>query len=1555
MAEVINTNHKSTTFTIENGILKSYQWDRSNNVQIPSGVIEISANVFNGRTQIKMVEIPEGVTKIGAYAFKGCTALAKVKLPSTLKTISRYAFDGCGCLNKVVLPTNLEKIEEMAFRGCWSMDNLVIPDKVTDIGDWAFSGCYGINKITLGRSLKHIGTNAFEFCTGVQEVTNKSAFDIKKGSTSYGGVAKYAKKVVALSSSNEQSEIIGEEELIQKYLNASQVASIQQTSGGVASEFEICKGVLVKYLGNGGEVDIPTKVTAIGKSAFKNSLITSVNIPYTVTTIGESAFHDCHKLAKVTIGQSVKTIGDYAFINCSSLTTIEIPNSVTEIGISAFSSCSSLSILIIGKSVTKIDDGAFSNCRSLSSVNVPDSVKFIGQHAFQSCEGLKSIVIGKEVTEIRDYAFYLCKNLSYVKNRSKLLFKANTDAYGGITKYASEVINEQVPGFVIENGVLLKYIGRSIDVEIPKIVNTIEKNAFSGCSFIYMITIPKSVTTIEPYAFKDCKLSKVNYLGSVEEWCTKMSISRYSGLFDDSPNLYFNGRIEDPLDIPYGITTIPAFCFSGCASITSVNIPRTVTTIQSCAFTRCQNLNRISVDSINVNYKSLDGNLYTKDGQTLIQYAIGKKESSFTIPSTVTTIGEEAFYSCKSLSSITIPKSVTTIGMRAFRECENLKSVYNLSQLKVIKGSISNGCVAKYATQVYTELPKIPSSPIEPTPKIIPFNPDFEIKDGVLVKYKGNDGNVVIPQSVTSIGNYAFYDCTSLTSITIPDSVTSIGEGICAWCAQLKQINVDEGNPNYTSIDGNLYTKDKKSLVQYAIGKKDTSFTIPSSVTSVGRSAFYGCTSLTNITIPDSVTSIDDSAFYGCDSLKTVYNLSKLDIQKGAVTHGNVAFYADNVYTELTNPDFEIEDGVLVNYKGNGGNVVIPKSVTSIGSGAFAGRTSLTSITIPSSVKSIEWSAFDGCTSLQSITIPSSATSIGVGICARCTQLKQINVEESNENYISIDGNLYTKDGKTLIQYAIGKKDTSFTIPSSVTSVGWSAFSGCTSLTSITIPDSVTSIGKYAFDGCTSMQSITIPSSVTNIGNGICAKCSQLNQINVEESNENYISIDGNLYEIRADGGLGLIQYAVGKKDTSFTIPNSVTSIGKWAFWFCTSLKSITIPSSVTSIENYAFYGCKSLKTVYNLSKLDIQKYAITHGRVAYYADNVYTELPKPVLPKTEVPKPQTYTYPDFVIKEGVLVKYKGAADKVEIPPIVTEIESKVFEKNSKLVSVTIADSVKRIGARAFDKCTSLKEVELGVGVRYIGEYAFARCTAIEEITFPVSLMEIEKGAFERCSSLEEINNHSFIPLVDNQGTPDSDIFRKVDDDIMAFEENNYLANLVINDNVVTKYEEIKKHSEIALPKGVKAIGSEAFANNDTLEEIHTPDSLVEIGYRAFENCSKLTKVVLGSELERIAMRAFTKCASLDAIELPDTLKSIASWSFDDCTSLKEIVIPASVTAIEDGTFYGCTSLERVTFLGEIQSIGAYAFDGCVALKEINLPKNCNIDDTAFNDCTQLN
>ena len=345
------------------------------------------------------------------------------------------------------------------------------------------------------------------------------------------------------------------------------------------------------------------------------------------------------------------------------------------------------------------------------------------------------------------------------------------------------------------------------------------------------------------------------------------------------------------------------------------------------------------------------------------------KDSNVVIPSNVTTIGDEAFYKCESITSITIPNSVTRVGTCAFDGCSSLQSITISNSVTSIGNDAFKGCKSLQSITIPSSVTSIGAWA---------FNGCTSLE------------SITIPNSVTRIGDWAFNGCTSLQSITIPISATSIGVGICARCTQLKQINVEESNANYISIDGNLYTKDGKTLIQYAIGKKDTSFTIPSSVTSIGYCAFLGCTSLTSITIPSSVKSIGEEAFVCCENLKTVYNLSKLDIKKGAKTHGYVGLYADNVYTELPNSDFDIQDGVLVKYKGNGGNIVIPNTVDNIGDNAFYDCKSLVSIIIPDSVIRIGDWAFCGCTSLSSITIPNSVTSIGDYAFAVCENLKTI-------------------------------------------------------------------------------------------------------------------------------------------------------------------------------------------------------------------------------------------------------------------------------------------------------------------------------------------------------------------------------------------------------------------------------------------------------------------------------------------------------------------------------------------------------------------------------------
>ena len=688
-------------------------------------------------------------------------------------------------------------------------------------------------------------------------------------------------------------------------------------------------------------------------------------------------------------------------------------------------------------------------------------------------------------------------------------------------------------------------------------VTSIGENAFYYCTSLTSIEIPNSVTSIGYGAFSSCTSLESITLPFVGATLNGTENVHFGYIFGTSvPSslktvvitggtsigewAFYNCSNLTSVEIGSGVTSIGGSAFSGCTALTSIVIGSGVTSIGDGAFLYCTSLKSIEVDKNNQNYKSIEGNLYSKDGKTLIRYAIGKKDASFTIPEEVISIGEYAFYHCSNLTSIEIPEEVTSIGYCAFGWCESLGSI---------------------------EIPNSVTS----------------IGDSAFY-YCTSLESIEIPNSVTSIGGEAFFYCTSLTSIEVGSGVTSIGDFAFDGCTSLTSIEI----PNSVTSIGD-YAFSHSAL---------TSIVIPNSVTSIGSGAFNWCESLTSIEIPNSVTSIGVGTFYNCS------NLTSIVIPNSVTSIGDLAFDSCTSLTsiEIPNSVTSIEGSAFSNCTALT-SIEIPNSVTSIGNYAFYGCTALTSIVIPKSVTSIGIYAFMGCTSLTSLEIPNSVTSIGEYAFYNCTSLKSIEVDKNNQNYKSIEGNLYSKDGKTLIQYAIGKTATTFTIPNSVTSIGSYAFYGCTALTSIEIPNSVTSIGSFAFYNCTALTSIEIPNSVTSIGYYAFYNCTSLESITLpfvgatlngtknvhfgyifgtSSYQNNASNVPSSLKTVVITGGTSIGEWAFHNCSnlTSIVIPNSVTTIGSNAFYYCTALTSITIPNSVTSIGDYAFSGCALLTSI---------------------------------------------------------------------------------------------------------------------------------------------------------------------------------------------------------------------------------------------------------------------------------------------------------------------------------------------------------------------------------------
>ena len=587
--------------------------------------------------------------------------------------------------------------------------------------------------------------------------------------------------------------------------------------------------------------------------------------------------------------------------------------------------------------------------------------------------------------------------------------------------------------------------------------------------------------------------------------------------------------------------------------------------------------------------------------------------------------------------------------------------------------------------------------------------------------------SVTIPNSVTSIGDYAFAYCSGLTSVTIPNSVTSIGDYAFAYCRGLTSVTISN---SVTSIGSSAFAECSGL----------TSVTIPNSVTSIGSNAFEYCTGLTSVTIPNSVTSIGDDAFYYCTGLTSpVYNAhvfafmptsysGAYTIPDGIESIAGGAFYGCSSLTSVT----------------------IGNSVTSIGWGAFYGCSSLTSpvynahvfafmptsysgaYTIPDGIESIAGGAFYGCSSLTSVTIGNSVTSIGWGAFYGCSSLTSINVASDNSNYCSVDGILFNKDKTTLIQYP-GGKEGDYTIPNSVTSIGEYAFYKCTGLTSVTIGNSVTSIGKNAFGYCTGLTSVTIPNSVTSIGDWAFAYCSGL---------------------------------------TSVTIPNSVTSIGAWAFCGCNALTSVTIEAETPpTLDSYAFDNTNNSPIYVPCGTLDAYKSAWSD-----YADRIKNEVEYTIIGNVNDAKAGSVDYPTSACGDVVITAipnygyhFTQWSDGLKDNPRIAQITQDTtftaefaydrvgtcgkdlalvwsYDPTNKVLTIGNAGSFTENMQFGVEAPNGMEELVIGNSVTAIGANAFAGIETLKKIIIGESVKTIGEQAFYNCVNLETIFNYRPTP-----------------------------------------------------------------------------------------------------------------------------------------------------------------------------------------------------------------
>ena len=1031
----------------------------------------------------------------------------------------------------------------------------------------------------------------------------------------------------------------------------------------------------------------------------------------------------------------------------------------------------------------------------------------------------------------------------------------------------------------------------------------------------------------------------------------------------DDYAFYQNAGLTGKLTIPYGVQRIGEYAFAGCTGLRgTVVIPETVTSLADTAF-----------DSTGLTV------VYNADLVGLVTYTIADGEA------TITGLADTT------VTDLVLPASiegcpVTAIAPNAFKNKGTLTSVVLPGQLRSIGASAFAYC---------TKL----------------------------------TGEIVFPQSLTSIGALAFYDCALTGDLVLPAGLTEMGKE--AFCSvDIASVTLPQG---LKALPEGAFRSCLLSSISFggvqSIGARAfndcnylTSLELPDTLTSIGAYAFGSCDGLTGtLKLPASLVTLGESAFSYCGLQEVVFNegltvisdnafeycasLERITLPSTLQEIGSGAFRNDKLLSgELHLPASLTRIGANAFYycQGLTGALEIPDATTFIGSYAFSRCKGFTSLTLGAGLGTLSSNAFEYCFGLTGkMELPLGLRTLGVYAFQYCTgyEAQEVLIPYTVDSFSSsaffgtkltysrpvTPEDLFEKTwysgGYMITGYLGGETDVLF-IPvklsgSTVTGIGEGAFDGMSGLTgSVVLGSGIKTVGANAFRGCSSLDgTLSLNSGLTSIGESAFEGCANLkgtvtlyaasvgaNAFKGCASLTGPLTLKSGVKTIGAyafDGCSGLTG--------ALTLPNTVTSIGEGAFRGCSGFTgALTFSASMTEVPPYAFRGCSGISALSGIhagvTRFDEYSFSRCTGlngeltlpeTLSYVADTAFDGTsvilihdPLPIVDFT------------FRIENGEVTVTGYSGDGSE--PLVIPEKLKDYP-------------VRYIAANAFDGCTTLRQMpQLPSTLREIGDYAFRGCVNMTgEATLPEGLTKLGFGVFYNCTGLSgdvvipdtvtDMGSYTFYGCSGLNGTVTlSANATELGGHFFAY-CSGLSGTITIPEHYTTlgigAFAGCSGLTGAVLPSGTTAIPDSLFWNCRSLKNFTIPSQCAMIGTGAFYNCVSLTGTLkLPETMNTLGANAFSGCTGFDALVMNDNLFNPGNYAFQGCTGLKSVRFSTRMDLINEGVFQGCTGLTGELILPEsIRMIRNAGFADCTGLTKVTLPEGFRtLMDRAFAGCTAM-